>query len=403
MATITWDNGAATQNWQDANNWDTDSVPTDDEDVIIPNGFGTIAGTPPNYVNSLTVDGNSQVNVVIEITVSATFNSTSKNLGTITSTSNGTVTFNSSAENVGTITASGNTIVYFEDTAENSGDVNASGNASIEFSDSSVNSGNAIAAANVTFRDTSENSATGTAESSVATVTFEDTAENAGAVDAWNVIFGNVFFDNASNAINSGTVTASNSINVYYPSAKPLGGTATGEVYNNYTRTWSGNNNTWESSGEWTDSAVPGIYAEVVITSGNITGTPPNAVTSITLSGSATLNVTITTGSLTLSDSAQISGGTITATTATFNDTSILFGGTVVGTCSFHDASSNDNNITGDAYFYDDSVNTDTVTGDAYVRQHVSQFLWRDYATTTFVTGDLFLQFPELDILGAGI
>jgi len=409
MATITWDGGAATQNWQDANNWDTDNVPGMFDDVIIPTGMGTIAGTPSSSVNTLTVNGDSQLNVVLEVTQSVTFNDTSKNLGTINASAGGSyfVTFNSTSENVGIVNVLLGAFAVFNDSTENSGDVAGSGNSAIEFNDSSVNSGNALTvSANVTFSNTSENSATGTADSSAANVIFKDTAENNGTVDAVDVIFGNVSFDNASNAINSGTVTASGSINVYYPSAKPLGGTVTGTItYNNYTRTWTAGGGTWETGSNWTDGAVPGIYADVVIDSNIIvSGTPPSAVVSVTMSNNVFLEVgSLTAGTFTQNGSGRIKNGTFTGTFV-FNDDTQNENATLIGDSTFNDDSINLGTITGDAYFYDDSINDNTVSGDAYIRQHAAAFLvWRNKATTTFVTGDIFLQFPEMDILGTGL
>jgi len=352
MATITWDGGAATQNWQDANNWDTDNVPTGTDDVIIPTGMGTIAGTPSSSVNTLTVNGDSQLNVTLSVSNSVAFNNTSKNLGTITVNGAGAlpVVFGDTTENVGTITASGSATVAFEDTAENSGTVTASGSAT--------------------------------------------------------VAFGNSTFDNASNAINSGGVTAAAAINVYYPSAKPLGGTVTGTItYNNYTRTWTAGGGTWETGSNWTDGAVPGIYADVVIDSNIIvSGTPPSAVVSVTMSNNVFLEVgSLTAGTFTQNGSGRIKNGTFTGTFV-FNDDTQNENATLIGDSTFNDDSINLGTITGDAYFYDDSINDNTVSGDAYIRQHAAAFLvWRNKATTTFVTGDIFLQFPEMDILGTGL
>ena len=54
--------------------------------------------------------------------------------------------------------------------------------------------------------------------------------------------------------------------------------------------------------------------------------------------------------------------------------------------------------------FYDDSSNGGTLNGNATVRQHAAAFTaWRDYATSTYITGTLTLQFPEMDILGSGL
>lgn len=430
MATITWNNGAGTQNWEDADNWDTHSVPTNTDDVLIPTGMGTISGPPTIYVNSLTVNGDSQVNAVIEVTAGATFNNTSKNLGTISANSVGScpLTFNDTSENTGTATVQGsasvlfhgsavnsgtvnasglNAIVTFDDTSENSGNVIATGSVTPSWEDSAVNSGSVTGEANINFFNTSENAIGGTVESA-ATVIFKDTAENNGTVDAVDVIFGNVSFDNDSAAVNSGTVTASNSINAYYPSARPLGGTVTGTVaYNNYTVTSLSSGN-WESGSMWTNNSVPKIYADVVIANGHsVGGNPPNAVASITMSGTGLINIStsITCATFTANDYAGISMGTVIVTgTATFNDGSYNQA-TLDGDAAFRGESSlTDGNITGDAYFYDQGVFAGGhVDGTVYVRQHIADFLvWRDYAHSDFST-DLVLQFPETDIIQTGL
>ena len=36
-ATVTWDGGAGTSNWADANNWSTNTVPTSTDDVVLDN------------------------------------------------------------------------------------------------------------------------------------------------------------------------------------------------------------------------------------------------------------------------------------------------------------------------------------------------------------------------------
>src|SRR5262245_23335675 len=42
LLTVTWDGGAGTFNWNDAGNWDTDSLPGAADAVVIPD----LAGTP---------------------------------------------------------------------------------------------------------------------------------------------------------------------------------------------------------------------------------------------------------------------------------------------------------------------------------------------------------------------
>ncbi|MFO0979550.1 MAG: hypothetical protein U0996_24325, partial [Planctomycetaceae bacterium] len=50
LATVTWDGGAGTFNWFDANNWDTNAVPTTADDAVIPD----LVGTPTITVNATT-------------------------------------------------------------------------------------------------------------------------------------------------------------------------------------------------------------------------------------------------------------------------------------------------------------------------------------------------------------
>ena len=73
---------------------------------------------------------------------------------------------------------------------------------------------------------------------------------------------------------------------------------------------------------------------------------------------------------------------------------------------TFNGSSGNDGAVTGNATFNDSSSNLSnaTVGGNATVRQHAAAFTaWRDYATSTYITGTLTLHFPEMDILGTGL
>ena len=115
MATRTWDNGAATQNWEDADNWSGNTVPVTGDTAIIPTGMGTIAGTPSADVLALVqVEGDTALNVTLEATA-LTFEGTSYNNGIIT----GTCTFNDSSYNNGGVTGD----CAFNDNSRNAGTI----------------------------------------------------------------------------------------------------------------------------------------------------------------------------------------------------------------------------------------------------------------------------------------
>ena len=134
---------------------------------------------------------------------------------------------------------------------------------------------------------------------------------------------------------------------------------------------------------------------------------------------------TVITGNCTFNDRSYVQTGTVTGN-ATFTNTAFpgalayIFNpqqGTVSGTVDFPNgatftlASNQSWTVDTSAWtgtlawkFYDDSSNGGTLTGNATVRQHAAAFIaWRDYATSTYITGTLTLQFPEMDILGTGL
>ena len=84
MATRTWDGGAATQNWEDANNWSDNTVPVTGDTAIIPTGMGVISGTPSaDVLAQVTVQGDSALNVTLAST-DFTFEDSSSSFGTLT-------------------------------------------------------------------------------------------------------------------------------------------------------------------------------------------------------------------------------------------------------------------------------------------------------------------------------
>lgn len=66
-ATITWDGGAATTNWSDANNWDTDVLPTNTDDVII--NSATVNVNLNTFVRTLTLTGSASLTVNTDYTL----------------------------------------------------------------------------------------------------------------------------------------------------------------------------------------------------------------------------------------------------------------------------------------------------------------------------------------------
>lgn len=64
QAQVTWDGGAADDNWSSANNWNPNGVPTATDDVIIPNGFTTINIDVNAVCSSLTIDSGDEYTTV---------------------------------------------------------------------------------------------------------------------------------------------------------------------------------------------------------------------------------------------------------------------------------------------------------------------------------------------------
>ncbi|HXK35117.1 MAG TPA: hypothetical protein VJ103_01255, partial [Candidatus Paceibacterota bacterium] len=85
QATITWDGGGSTDNWSEATNWSTDTVPTSSDDVIF--------------------DGTSTKNAVIDVAAIGGVNITSNYSGTISIPVNQTISVS------GTFTEDGGTFV----------------------------------------------------------------------------------------------------------------------------------------------------------------------------------------------------------------------------------------------------------------------------------------------------
>ena len=89
----TWDGGAGTNNWNDANNWNPNGVPTSTDNVTIGNGFNVVLNTSTTIASlavgggisgQLTI-GNNNTNRTLTVTANVSVNSGA----TITSTGNG--------------------------------------------------------------------------------------------------------------------------------------------------------------------------------------------------------------------------------------------------------------------------------------------------------------------------
>jgi hypothetical protein len=372
-------------------------IPVTADDVVIATGNGYVTGTPSSDVLGLvTVNGNSGLQVTL-LAANFVFNDTSSNNGLL---GNGnyavaTATFNDSSSNQGTIYS------Y-----------------NIAFNDSSYNSGSITG--DVTFNDTSYT--TGTINGNC---TFTDSSYNEGTIT------GNCIFDgNSRNGNNSPVVNGIVNGDFTWGSSNYNYGTINGDcvgglVVNGYPGVINGNC-TVASGGTvyFNEGTINGdcdflnggyLYGIDGAITGNVTfsGNSYGGMYGGTINGDVTFNDSTAlqgngtiTGTVTFNDSTQKTAGYIVGNT-TFNDSSAdTYGGlgTITGNCTFNDSCYTYGTITGDCTFNDSSYNNGTITGNATVRQHAAAFTyWRNYATSTYVTGTLTLQFPEMDILGTGL
>jgi hypothetical protein len=327
------------------------------------------------------------------ITGNCTFNDTSYN-------SNGTIagncTFNDSSYNNSNIAGT----VTFNDSSYNNSYITGD----CTFNGSSYNYSYGTITGNCTFYGNSQNSGTITGD-----CVFNDTSWNGGPIT------GNVTFNDYST--------------FYIGSYGPITGNAT---FNDSSYNYSGN-----VTGDcvFNDTSYNDGYAGNCVfndTSYNNYGQIGNTIFNDYsynrgYSSGSTGDITFNDHSYNRSDSY----GSLVATTVTFNDHSynrsdinnpivatVTFNdhsynglanvaeGYITGDCVFNDSSFNEYNgtITGNCEFNDDCSNIGTITGNGIIRQHAAAFVaWRDYATSTYVTGTLTLQFPEMDILGTGL
>ena len=257
----------------------------------------------------------------------------------------------------------------------------------ITFNDSSYNDANFNPGGNVTFNDSSYNNNNNTIQSDC---TFNDNSYNIGTITG-NASFTNTAFSTATNGFFnpqqggvSGTVTFTSLTPVKFTLAgnESWEGDTTNWVFNTAGQNWEFN----DTSYTWTGAA---IYGNCVFNSSSSYGGHLGG----TIYGDVIFN-----GASTMSS--YIEGDVIV------ND-SIAIGGFITGNVTFNDNSNNNSGtITGSVTFNDTSYNAfgGIITGNGIIRQHAAAFTnWRDYATSTYITGTLTLQFPEMDILGTGL
>ncbi len=140
LATVTWDGGAGTFSWNDANNWDTNTLPTAADDAVIPDLTGTPTITLPTSTSVLSVTSAEKLSltgaITLTVAASSSFNN-GLNLSGGTLTTNAVATLNGSSSwtgatisgtgtlsNLGTLSiASGNVAINSGATFSNSGTV----------------------------------------------------------------------------------------------------------------------------------------------------------------------------------------------------------------------------------------------------------------------------------------
>ncbi len=299
----------------------------------------------------------------------------------VIATGNGTVEGTPSADVLGLVTVNGNSVLNVTLAAAN-----------FEFNDNSYTYYAASITGNCTFNDSSRANGYITGN-----CTFNDSSYNITAAITGNATF---------------TATAFSTATIGFSNPQQGGVTGTVSFPNGATFTlagseqWSWNASAWTGTLAWEFNGYSYTYY------GNITG-------DCTFNDTSYNNNNIT-GDCTFSDSSHNNGG-LTGN-GTFNDSSYTSDGTLTGNFTFNGTSYNASNITGNvtfsgssynaAYktitgnvtFKGSSYNNGTVSGNGIIRQPATAFVaWRNYATSTYITGTLSLQFPEMDILGTGL
>jgi hypothetical protein len=345
-----------------------------------------------NPGGSVTFNDGSYNNYSCEIQGNCTFNDSSYNTGTITGNASFTNTSFSTAQNYflnpqqgyvsGTVDFPNGATFTLANSEQWTVDASYwTGTLAWVFNDYSTHNYNGTITGNATFNDSSFSHGTITGDP-----TFNDTSGSTSSIT------GNVTFNDASyNAGNvTGTVTFNNTV---FPPAQPNGynsypfnpqqGTVSGTVSfpNGATFTLAGSESWTTDASYWT-----GTLAWV-------------------FNDTSTNNSTITGDCIFNGSGPGTASGSVIVGNCTFNGSKYHGNGTITGNVSFRESSYNGaSGITGNVTFYDSSYNGYTITGNGIIRQHAAAFVaWRDYATSTYITGTLTLQFPEMDILGTGL
>ena len=379
------------------------NVTDTDTEVTCDNTYGLAVGRP------ITGDGIDTGTTVASITNSTTFELSQAAISTETSnltcelhvtpttgddvviaTGNGTIAGYAQGDVFGLVTVNGDTVLDLSD------DINA---ANIEFNDTSSITDGGLTGTCV-FND-----------SSFASIPYP------------SLITGNCTFNDSSYI--SGYITG----NCTFNNTSGNGITGSGYITGNCTFNDTSVNSSGTLYGDTTfnDSSYNGQYGYISgnaifndtsyndASSGDISGG------SVTFNDSSYNNSTTVTGAVTFNDTSYNEGGF--TGNGTFNDSSSNRAAPLTGDWVFNDTSYNDDSIFGDVTYNDSSrhATNAVVTGTttfkdlsyseggwgidaAIIRQHAADFVaWRNYATSTYITGTLTLQFPEMDILGTGL
>lgn len=400
MATRTWDNGASTQNWEDANNWSGNTVPVTGDDAVIPTGMGTIAGTPSaDELGTVTVNGNSVLNVAL-VAANFVFNGTSINIGTLS----GEVSFNDSAENAGSI--AGN--CTFDDFSFNSGSItgNASFNNTVQSTATTgrFNPQQWTVSGTVDFPSGCEFTLVGTETWTVDTTGWTASSGvlkwvfNGDSSANYNILNGDADFLATGSSNYTGTVLG----NAYFgPAVVPsvqldyFLGIISGNCELAFDATVLGNNVTnpfFNIDGTVTISGnlVVEYSGNDEYFDGNTSAFVVTGSLGFVFSGTGSYNYGTVVGGVTLSGSGSSNSGTITGNVVASGLNSFI-GGTVTGIC---------NMVSPTAYCYNA-----VVIGTVIVRNigGVQNMLLKQHTAFDTATYTPTLLFPFADVLGTGL
>jgi len=338
-ATKTWDGGASTNNWGDANNWNPDGVPTSANNVNL-TGANTININVAAAANTLSLDNSGLVLTILtgqSLTVSGNLvmnNGTLdlQNSGTAfpvvtgsVSLLGGTVSYTAAgAQNVSTQTyyhlaLGGSGTKTFSGTTSIAGDFTIGGTATTATSGTTIvfNGSGAQAVAATTYNDLTING-TGTKTLASGTTTVGGTlALTTGTLD----VASNILTLNGSVSAASGLLTsqATGTVNYNQGSAgqSVLAGTYGNLTFSSFSKMLA-NSGTIGIAGTFTPAGsghtVTGSMIEFNGASGNQT-IPVFIFNNLTLSGAA--SKTFAAGTITVGGNLAASGGTVTTTGST--------------------------------------------------------------------------------------